>query len=589
MNSGKRVMQDIKEFLELAQKAQDQLDQGVFYLGALHDAWRELSGLKEIDKILDTFLLVVMGVFGIRNGYVIFKDKEYPDGLVVSRGLKAEDKSMIREKIPQMVSDYFQAPPQSGALPEVEASIIPEEEDINDCFYHPQARLLIRWTMDRRASGFVGLGEKILKEDYTHTEIAFLMSFTEHLMLHMSNARCAGIINSLRSDLRQKSDTLEDALAYRARIQKELDRRIFHLKILSDAVREMSGLHDPEKIMETFLLTVMGTFSVVEGYFLLLNKDDNVATLGHRGIGKKKVRRLSIEDTESLITKVFEAASHIHLSPMEVKIPTDKELLYHSAIPFRAGQALLFAPDKSTIGLIGLGKAAAGEITFGEDRDLLHMLFKNLMVFLSNAQSVRRIQKLNVELENRNIELRKAIDKLKAGRLRIELLEKARSHIRSVIQKEAKRAKRLSAIDFLLVLGVGVLMGLAYNHSNPSGISLIPQSWSHQPSPLIDVDWAKIKYNTGTSLFVDARPPEFFQQRRIEGAVNLPLTLFDFVYMMKFGTIDPSKELIIYGRNISRLYDENVASKLIARGHRNVKVLSGGLSAWAEKGYPIAP
>jgi len=71
--------------------------------------------------------------------------------------------------------------------------------------------------------------------------------------------------------------------------------------------------------------------------------------------------------------------------------------------------------------------------------------------------------------------------------------------------------------------------------------------------------------------------------------VNLPLPLFDFVYIMKFSRLDPEKEIIVYGRNISRLYDEEVAFKLTSRGHQNVKVLSGGLSAWAEKGYPLAP
>jgi len=61
------------------------------------------------------------------------------------------------------------------------------------------------------------------------------------------------------------------------------------------------------------------------------------------------------------------------------------------------------------------------------------------------------------------------------------------------------------------------------------------------------------------------------------------------VYMMKFSRLDPKQEIIVYGRNISRLYDEEVAFKLGARGHVNVKVLSGGLSAWQEKDYPLAP
>ncbi len=579
MNSRRNLMQGLSEFLGLAQKAQGQPDQGFFYLGALHNAWRELSGLRDMDKILDTFLLAVMGTFGISNGYVLLKDEEFPNDLMVSRGFKEEDEDIIREKIAEILSEYHPTPPRSASLPELEASILS----------HPQTRLLIRWSMNRGTSGFVGLGEKILKEDYTPAEIAYLISFTEHLITHLRYADSLRILNGLRSDLGEKSDALEEALANRARIERDSDRRIFHLKIVSDAVREMTGLDDPEKIMETFLLTLMGAFGVVEGYFLLLNRDNNSGSLGHRGIGKNRIRRLSVEDRESLITRVLEAASRMHLSPMEVRTPIDKERFDHPAIPFRASHVLMFAPDRSTVGLIGLGKASGGEITLGQDRDLLHILFKNLMIFLSNAQSVRRMQKLNRELADRKVELKDTIDKLKAGNLRIELLEKARGHIRSAIRKEARRARRLSIMDFLLILGVGLAMGLAYNHSNPSGISLIPQSWSGQSSPLIDVDWAKIKYDTGASLFVDARPPELFQQKRIQGAVNLPLTLFDFVYMMKLSTIDPAKELIVYGRTVSRLYDEGVASRLVGRGHRNVKVLSGGLSTWEEKGYPVVP
>jgi 3-mercaptopyruvate sulfurtransferase SseA len=42
-------------------------------------------------------------------------------------------------------------------------------------------------------------------------------------------------------------------------------------------------------------------------------------------------------------------------------------------------------------------------------------------------------------------------------------------------------------------------------------------------------------------------------------------------------------EIIVYGRTISKRHDEEVASNLVARGHKNVKILKGGLDAWRKE------
>jgi rhodanese-related sulfurtransferase len=58
---------------------------------------------------------------------------------------------------------------------------------------------------------------------------------------------------------------------------------------------------------------------------------------------------------------------------------------------------------------------------------------------------------------------------------------------------------------------------------------------------------------------------------------------------MSIGQTDKSKEIIVYGRTISKRHDEEVASNLVARGHKNVKILKGGLDAWKKKHYPVEP
>ena len=87
---------------------------------------------------------------------------------------------------------------------------------------------------------------------------------------------------------------------------------------------------------------------------------------------------------------------------------------------------------------------------------------------------------------------------------------------------------------------------------------------------------AMAKHQQGDALFIDARPAGFYDQMHIKGATSLPLTLFDLMYMMDLGSVSKTKDIIVYGRTLSSLYDEHVARKLILRGHKNTMVLNGG-------------
>ena len=66
------------------------------------------------------------------------------------------------------------------------------------------------------------------------------------------------------------------------------------------------------------------------------------------------------------------------------------------------------------------------------------------------------------------------------------------------------------------------------------------------------------------------------------------MQLFEFVYMMTLAKEEKGKKIIVYEETISKLYDLEVAQKLLLRGHEQVRTLNGGLKAWEEKGYPVA-
>ena len=160
------------------------------------------------------------------------------------------------------------------------------------------------------------------------------------------------------------------------------------------------------------------------------------------------------------------------------------------------------------------------------------------------------------------------------------------------LEKETQRqfkAPGLSGFDFLLIFGVTLLCGLIFNISNPNGISLFPHSFSEEPVSKVNPASAMEKYAEGKTLFIDARPTSFYDKKHIKGAIPMPLSVFDIAYLMNLGEEERSKDIIVYGRNISSLYDEHVARKLMLRGHKNVKILQGGLTAWEKSGYPVEP
>jgi rhodanese-related sulfurtransferase len=160
-----------------------------------------------------------------------------------------------------------------------------------------------------------------------------------------------------------------------------------------------------------------------------------------------------------------------------------------------------------------------------------------------------------------------------------------------LIEKEAQqqyRAPRMSWFDFVLIIGVSLILMYVFNQSNPNGIPLFPKLLDKKSFSMISPAAAMEEMKKGETIVIDAGPANFYDQKHIKGAINMPLALFDIVYMMTFsGEEEKQKKIIVYGGTISKLYDYELAGILMNRGHKEVRVLEGGLSAWEKKGYPV--
>ena len=148
---------------------------------------------------------------------------------------------------------------------------------------------------------------------------------------------------------------------------------------------------------------------------------------------------------------------------------------------------------------------------------------------------------------------------------------------------------RMSWFDFVLLIGISILLAVVFNESNPNGIPYFQTLPSQSDIPSIPLSAAVEEYKQGQAVFVDAMPAGFYKQKHIKGAVNMPMAIFDIVYLMTFDEEDKSKKIIVYGRTISKLFDLEVASRLAQKGYKNARVLDARLSDWEKKGYPVEP
>jgi rhodanese-related sulfurtransferase len=149
------------------------------------------------------------------------------------------------------------------------------------------------------------------------------------------------------------------------------------------------------------------------------------------------------------------------------------------------------------------------------------------------------------------------------------------------------KASRLSWYDFLLIVGVSVLLAVSFNHSNPNGVPLFPAALEKEAVPTISAVQAMEAQGRDGALIVDAMPANFYQRGHIKGAVNMPMALFDIVYLMNFSEENKERPILVYGSTVSRPYDLEIAGKLMLLGYSDVKIITGGLSAWESMGYPV--
>ncbi|CCQ74326.1 putative Rhodanese-like protein [Magnetospira sp. QH-2] len=106
--------------------------------------------------------------------------------------------------------------------------------------------------------------------------------------------------------------------------------------------------------------------------------------------------------------------------------------------------------------------------------------------------------------------------------------------------------------------------------------------------PFVPVDELKGKMDAGEDLVViDVRTNSEFAEGRVPGSVNLPLGDISAKLNQLGGALDDYKTHPVYAICRTDNRSANAARALKKAGFANLKVVSGGVSAWKRKSYPV--
>jgi class 3 adenylate cyclase len=212
---------------------------------------------------------------------------------------------------------------------------------------------------------------------------------------------------------------LQDALKQSEHVQTELDRRIFYLKTLYDVSKDIFSSVESETILRSFLLMAMGNFGVTQGFILGINSPAR----GIRHFVEVGLEEDEVAGLKGGIEQLLESEDFSESIGKKAK-PMLQDFLPPS-LDFIQG----FTVEADSPGIFGLGAKLIGEPYNENDKELLDTLVNNLIVALKNARSFEEIKKLNRNLEAKNIELEKALKRLRAAMRKVEILESIKADL----------------------------------------------------------------------------------------------------------------------------------------------------------------
>ncbi len=103
---------------------------------------------------------------------------------------------------------------------------------------------------------------------------------------------------------------------------------------------------------------------------------------------------------------------------------------------------------------------------------------------------------------------------------------------------------------------------------------------------MIDLEEARVLFERGAAVFVDARPGSQYAEGHIRGALSLPFHEVDDHFMDVADRLEVPKTIVTYCDGEGCELSHELALFLKQIGFENVRVLVNGWTVWQQAGLP---
>ncbi|KAA3656714.1 MAG: hypothetical protein DWQ10_14810 [Calditrichaeota bacterium] len=199
-------------------------DKRLVELQSLFELSKTLNSSLNLKTILDTLLFTPMGRMMITQGAVLLKNnQEYQFTIAALKGLASKN-IHTNVSIPQ----------------QIHAPVLLDEISHFDILAYLQGlglKLLCPILSNNKAIGYILLGGKITRQDFTEDELEYLASFANLAAPSIENSK---YIRELQN------------------VNDELDRKVQHLKTIFEIGKELNTTFDQDKIASILVFAIMG-------------------------------------------------------------------------------------------------------------------------------------------------------------------------------------------------------------------------------------------------------------------------------------------------------------------------------------------
>ena len=143
--------------------------------------------------------------------------------------------------------------------------------------------------------------------------------------------------------------------------------------------------------------------------------------------------------------------------------------------------------------------------------------------------------------------------------------------------------------DIIIITVIAVAAGFGINMVHPRGFVLVSKAdFAGKRIVSISSQEAKIKYDSRSALFIDAREKEEYDSSHIPGAVNIPVDSGVFSrHGRELSLSDRPVEIVIYCDGASCGASGVLAKKILDLTTGHIYVLEKGFPDWASRGFPV--